>query len=726
MQTTKTAERVAGGMDQRHLPQDNQASLVVNMRVDDEGLGWVRDRGWEPYDPKAGYTHVQDIGLDPIYSLHVFTSKKGSQTAALFEQGGELLYIHGIDDNSGDTFPIREVIDTGRALPKSDDPGTQYVPHNDFLLILNGYNTPLKYRGNKYVVPFSFDKRPSAPAIFAPDPTYYSVAGAGAQRNDSGSVSTSLTHPEGLGNTNLSTDGSETNRYFYKVAYLTDTGSLSPLSEASSAAWVFDSAAEAKRYAVLLRNLPIGPTNVVGRVIYRTKNCRFLDTAEQAIYYFLAKIDDNTTTDFMDIRPDSELVEEAPSLTASTLFPQTLKYAASWDGRIWATGGAGYEGRVIYSERGAPEQFGTFNFFDVGVSAGGQTTGVFSYHDALLIFRERSVTYITYASDGSSYRLGTLSPDIGTTAINSVALIPGKGLMFLTPDGVYLISGSGNSLSMTRVSERVSRELKRVSKGSLARASAAWSPREREWWCHYPADGETTCTRGVVYHADIGDWSLRHATASSGVGAFQFNAIRTLPAGYFLLAPQTVRQTGPDKAFNVGLQVWTAKAVEGEEWELSSLIEGGWNITKTVIANNITGVYESAWEDFGTDASVSSARYVMVDVLTRGHLPLTLEYAVDWKEKYTSAGTQAAAVSAYYGGASEEAVYGPSTETVDRVAIIGTDSYSSEKVTRLRWDVAPSAHSWFKFRLSAQSRFTVVRYKLGYIPKEREVLKQRT
>lgn len=174
MDTNRLPERLAGGVDQRNIPESNRATDIVNMRVDTEGLGWTADRGWEPYFPANGFTKWDSDATLPVYSLHVFQSKGGTQIHALMERNGVLLHQHGVVGATSN-FIKNEILDAGRQQPKPDDPGTQYVEHQDFVIIVNGVDPVLKFRGGKYCTAFSFPAKPAPPTVFSPDPLYYSA-----------------------------------------------------------------------------------------------------------------------------------------------------------------------------------------------------------------------------------------------------------------------------------------------------------------------------------------------------------------------------------------------------------------------------------------------------------------------------------------------------------------------------------------------------------------------
>lgn len=718
MNTAKTAERRAGGVDQRHVPESNRATDIVNMRLDSEGLGWVADRGWEPYNPTSGFTNFDADAGEPCISLHV-----GDGGELLFERNGNLLWQHGLASGSLGTTPANQVLDTGRHQPKPDDPGTQYVEHQGFTLIINGVDAPLKWFGGKRVTPFGFDAQPGPPTVFTPDPTYYRTAGAGAIRNASGTSALRLNQQGGAGLGIVGLTDTETNSYFYRVALVSDTGSIGPMSEPVRATWSFDIGAESGepgRFGVVLRDLPTGGSNTQARIIYRTKNTRLLDSQGQTEYFYLATVAGNVGTDFVDVTPDAELVDPAPSITAAEPFSKGLRFAASWDGRVWASGGVGHERRLIYSDRGAPETFGAFSYIDLGNRQGGKVTGLYSYYDSLLVIRERSIESVRFASDGVGYRVSTLSPDVGTAAINSFVEVPGLGLMFLAQGGLYAASERGLKL----MSSPVSKELRRVTVGALARATAAWSPREREVWFHYPADGETGCNRGLVYHPEQQAFSLRHATSTSNLGAFRFNSLATLPSGRFVIAPES--SLNGDLLINPGLHVWAAGKDEGSSYIVTALVgSSGYTINSEATGPRVGSTWASSWESLGGDTQLKSVRYILVEVLTDGHEQLEAYYGRDGSGTWTSCGSQAPAVALTYGGDSEDVVFGPSGGVVDRVATLGADTYSQPRVTRLRFDIGGSSLSWFRWKIESQAKFTVLSYSVEFVNKGQRALKQR-
>jgi hypothetical protein len=708
MQAVKHRGR-ALGMDLRYHPEPQTANLILNMRYDASGFGWVRDRGWEPYNPPAGFTRILALDMEPIYSLAVWTRDQGGQVYPLYEQDGDLLWEHGLSQGTGLSYPARQTLDSGRTIPKSSDPGTQFIPHGRDLVIINGSDQPLRFRGNKYVVPFGFQQRPAPPDVFPPDPDYYNTGTT--PRNEAGTVSARLDAPRGLGKSDAATDGTEQNRYQWRVTFVTETGSESPMSDPATASWSFSASSEQGRYGVLLRSVPVGPRGTVARNIYRTKNLINIETQGEATYFFLGQIEDNASTDFFDIVPDSALVSAAPSSLASILHPM-FRHGASWDGCLWLAGGVGNETRIYRTDPQAPEQIGALSYYDVGVRQGGAITAVKAGYGALIVFRERSIEVIQPSNDDLRYRVTTLSQDVGTTATNAIALIPGVGLAFLGYDGVYAITGQGDNLSLVLISEEIHGEVARANRAALPRATAAWSPLEREWWCHFPADGASAPNRGIVYHPDVGGWSVRAADTDSPPGAFEFNGLATLPSGHFLIAPQTTYAgtLGSRTVYNRGLQVWSASGFAGGRFTATQIDGTVYAVSSVADNGAVLGVYESCWTDLGGADSYKSVSSVVLEMVACGHATVTLDYARDQRDVYTTTSAQPLADSRTYGTANDQNVYGPRANAKDRVATVGTGVWASEGITMVRWDLGATAAAYFKWRANGTSRFHIGAY----------------
>ena len=172
MKTKSTEERLAGGVDQRWKVPSNLASDIRNCRIEDVGLGWKNDRGWENLEPVADamsrvFTDAQLANVrEPTRFLKVWSRHGGSEVYYLYERNGQLHYHFG---NRGTAANREVVLEQNRNIPKADDPGTQLTPFGRFALIQNGYEAPFKFWGRNSQSPFGWTQRPMPPRVYDPD-----------------------------------------------------------------------------------------------------------------------------------------------------------------------------------------------------------------------------------------------------------------------------------------------------------------------------------------------------------------------------------------------------------------------------------------------------------------------------------------------------------------------------------------------------------------------------
>jgi hypothetical protein len=729
MDTNTLPEQVAGGMDQRWFPAANAAQLVQNFRYDPNG-GWRNDRGWEPlipYDtPSTTYTPtaLTDI-FQPCRFLSIIQRHQGGEEYYLQERNGNLFYEWG---NRGTLASGVVTLDKDRNIPRPDDAGTQAIPYGRFTALINGYDKMLKWWGRDVVEQFSFYQPPPAPTILEVQTDYnqdaiFPTTGSPTVNNLSGiAVQFDPESILGLGDPT----GGAINSYSYRITYVTNTGSESPLSATASISWEIptgegaDVAPNQKKYGVMLVGLEPGQNGVVARRIYRTKNKKNGITGAGDIFYFVGQIDDNNTTAYLDVVPDNQLTTTAPSVSDSTTISTSYKWGASWNGRFWLAGGESTPTRLIYSAQGLPEQFPAFNYFDVGVREGGHITALYPYYDVLLVFRERSIDAIFTNASGDGFTCTTVKKDCGTTATNTIKLIPGYGIVFLNKDGFWLIQGGmrgGAEISITAISQTIEKEMGRLSKNALARATAAYSDREKEYWCIYPVDGQTECSRGAAWNTINESWSLRNGDGADATRQWDFTQIATDQTGYFILGTRPKLNVAFPLLSNsypgLGLQVWSG----ANSWGTTSTFvfsQGNYIVTPVEVVQG-QSVWTSTWYDFGDDSVKKRAISVEVEVLTEGDNGIELQWAQDWDYAFNSAGTVKPQIGEVVGSAKEQPVYFPAPTGTPNVAVWDTSRWQDSKVTRMRWDVNTGLVSHFQFRLITSNRIQVVRFQINYI-----------
>ena len=741
---TKQSFRTAQGIDQRWATETGGAEVIKSARQDPTGFGWLFDRGIEPwYNYKSATLQIGDATpyLDTtIDSVFVWSKQSTGQVYHFFEQAGELYYLWG--NNNGKTladfWDHKITIGTGRHIPKIGESGTQFIPFGNRLLIINGYDKPILFYGDAKYREFGYLLPTPELELLNVQPDYYnSGAASGDDQLKQGTAQPYFdVTPIGLGDT----ENGDVSVYYYRTTYISDTGSESPLSAPASVNWKIDNAQQDdRRFGVFINEIPIGKEGVVARRIYRTKNQRLSTDADarDQIYYLVRQINENGSTELIDIVPDTALVNQAPDLTASSVISSQYIVGESWNGRLWLAGGASHPTRIIYSDVGLPEQFGTFSYFDVGNTSGGHITQLFSYYNSLLVFREDSIDIIREGPTGLT--ISQLTPNVGTIAANTIKLVPGVGVVFLARDGFYGISGGldgGSQVSVTKISKNLQKEVDIINQSCLARACAVYSKKEKEYWCHFTRNGETVNSRGAVLHSDTLQWSLRGNT-NDAERNWYFTSMGVDPRGNIILgtkatwltalgAPGGSPSANGSKGYLVGPHVWSGNRAWGIE--LTSAVADQ-QITFTaadiVLPQNI---YELGWLDFG-DGSVKHRVFrVSCEIIAFGDNEIELEWGQDYDSTWYSAGLQKQSKPELVFTTKEDPVFGPTDRTITKVPFtVGTSALKGVRVIYLRWDVNTGLVDNFRFRLKrAGSPFQLLNYKIEFDTRQQNPLNQRT
>ena len=732
MESQTFPETVAGGLDQRYFPDANAGAVVENFRYEPSG-GWRNDRGWEPLIPyptpwSIPLSEVTDL-YQPCRFLSVIQRHQGGEEYYLQERNGVLFYEYGNVGTSA--LGNKVVLDKGRNIPRSDDPGTQAIPYGRLTAIINGYDKALAWWGRGLVYQFGFYQRPPAMTPLDVQTDYnqgtaFPPTGSPTDNNLSGiAVQFPPGSILGLGDP----DGGSVNSYSYFRTDVTASGSESPMSTVSSTSWTVPTGSRAidvanqKKYGVMLVGLDPGPTGTVARRIYRTKNKRDGISGAGDIFYLVAQIDDNNTTAYLDVTPDNQLTELAPSVADSVTISTSYKYGASWNGSFWMGGGESTPTRLIYSKAGKPEQFGAFDFFDVGVRDGGHITALYPYYDVLLVFRERSIDAVFTNASGTGYTCTTVKKDCGTTATNSIRLIPGYGVVFLNKDGFWIVKGGlrgGAEIQVENLTAKIEKEMGRLSKNALQRACASYSDREKEYWCIYPVDGQTECSRGAALNIVNGEWSTRGGTYESSTRQWDFTTIASDQSGYFILGTRPKYNSATPSLSNaypgLGLQVWSGRPSWGDTIAVTVSPQGAYTLTPAAYPQGLS-IWQSTWYDFGDDSIKKRVLSVELDVLTEGDNAIELLWAEDWGYTFTSAGTVFPQIGEVKGTAKEQATYSPAPVGVNlgNAATYDKSKWEEPRVTRLRWDVRTGLVSHFQFKVQSSNHMQIVRFQMNYV-----------
>tara|TARA_R110002012_G_scaffold300966_1_gene501052 strand:- start:845 stop:3100 length:2256 start_codon:yes stop_codon:yes gene_type:complete len=732
--------REAPAIDQRFKESSGGAESIKNFRIDPSGDGWLADRGLEPWKDFSGAlilgTEVRPYLNEKMDSIYIWAKQGTGQVYHIFEQGGELYYLWGNPDNPTTAKFWRDkiTIATGRHIPKINDPGTQYIPYGDKLLIINGFDKPIWFEGNENFRDFGFTIPTPEIEVLPVQVSYLASPSVDIQR---GTAAPNFTNNVlGLGDR----ADDKVSAFNYKMTFITDTGSESPLSSAASVSWE-NASANAKRFGIFLNELPTGKDGVVARRIYRTKNQRvsFEDNAQSALLFLVKQINDNSTTEYIDAIPDNALIVQGPELTDSSIISSSYQFGANWNGRLWLAGGKINGQRIIYSASGLPEQFGQFNYFDVGSTGGGDITQLYAYYNNLLVFRENAIDIIR--DNGGTFTISQLTPDVGTNASNTICFVPGIGVVFLNKDGLYAISGGldgGSSISIGKISDAVGKEIQNVNVPALPSATAAYSKKEKEYWLHYTRKGESVPSRGIVIHSYNKTFSFRGANDRDDEYKWYFSKITTDPDGNFIIGTlPDWRSAGtpvtPTTVGGVGrlvhAQVWSGAPYWGKTYTVSSFT-GDPQVATYAGANDSlqSNIWQSNWMDFG-DASVKHRVFgVEMQMVSYGDNLVELDWGYDYDSTWYSAGGQKVTKPETVFTLKEDPVYGPADATVTkRPFTINTDTLKGERIVVIRWDVNTALVDNFRFRVKQTNGkpFHILGFAVNYDTREQAPLNQR-
>lgn len=508
------------GLDERHGADEKSATKLINWRWDRDRSGWDNRIGYERFyqDPLRAWDPWATTG--PIDSLYVWPAHSGALEHIVYETDGSIYYV--MDQAQ---LPRVEAVDGSVAVPRHGEAPASYAPYGRFLLRAGPGGmrvlTPWPTRTtNPYsmVRQFGWGARPGRPRAIQ-----HAVNPANYSHQEATTVWARLPtdarepHPHGADEVGLgSLTENARNTYRWMITFVSDTGSESPISALSDPmTWVTATAVSlpyfAPRRACVLVEIPTGPPGTVARRLYRTRNTGDGSTVTDQTYYE-DEIPNNSDTTYWSYRSDDQLGLPAPGLSESVPLGHQARYLAVHQGSVFADGGQASPMLLRWSRQGQPESFDALDFASVGQRDGGAITGLVAATDLLLVLRERAIDAVQ-GSPGA-YRIIPILEGVGCHTPHACASVPELGLVMLTTDGVYAITGSlvgGGQVSARKLSDPITRTLSRATQSAQARVTAAWSPRDREWHAYFPADGDDRPSIGIVLHLDHPSiaWSVR-------------------------------------------------------------------------------------------------------------------------------------------------------------------------------------------------------------------------
>jgi hypothetical protein len=366
------------GMYQGRPTPPEACNQMVNFLFDEKTKSWHNEFGFERYFTGENLQLIGGLGPypknGPVWGVYCWASHNGAKQHLLFEQENEIYEVNG-------STKTCSAIVSGRRAPAQSDYLTNYEPHGNYVVIANGNNSVIKYRGGKKLFPVGWPEAPGPPSPRNPasDPSnrlggyfYFSaedyispeVAGLGSPQSEAW---------PGVG----SKDKDHVNEYFYRISFVNENGSESPISAISdkvtwtTTEFLKDGVTCLSRTGILITGIATGPDGTVARKLYRTKN-----NSANAFYY-AGLLGDNVTEDFVDYLEDDQLGDLAPDPSTSIVMPsQSPRFASSFNNCLFIDGGKNEPSTIYYSNALQMDSFGATNYFDLGNRQGGDITGL--------------------------------------------------------------------------------------------------------------------------------------------------------------------------------------------------------------------------------------------------------------------------------------------------------------------------------------------------------------
>ena len=655
MKTVTIRQLSLDGLDESWRQKSSAASTLNHVVYDPR-------KGWEG---SGGYEHLfEQTGSNPftsgneIQSIHWFSQHNGARQFLFWEDGGSLNVFNGSSQSW-------DVLDTGRHTSDSPWQRTQYANWAGWCYIINGYDQPVRYDGQK-LVRCGFDQSPPPPDVMGPNESF-----------DQGTLQDNL----GLGA--LGTTGGTGSRYRYRVTYVNQLGVESPPSDPSDEVYWSNTDENSRKFVGV--RLPAGGDHVVARRLYRTQNYHGAsDIGEGSNYFLVREFRDNAQMWFVDSLPDHILGRTITPSNYGT-WPRGAKYIAFFRGRCFLAGLSEYPDRIVFSGGSFVENFPDLNYLPVGSTKAGEITGLYATKNALVVFKRRGIYLIK--SDGQTnetFTAQTLTEDVGCSAPRSLVEIPGAGLVFASNAGVYVLKGAlentGTVTGITNLSESIADKWKDVSRQSIMNACGVLNSKDKEYILSVPMAGSTKCNHSFVFHYEVGGWSERAG----------------LPIGC-AVESQDERSAvffGSNDATNhPGVYTWSRGWLD---------LHGGVR----------SSVYESSWIDFGVLFDRISVKHVLLYVVGY-QSDISVNYYID--KQYSPQRTTAQVLPAQ----------DPNNKllTWDTGTWGDGQSWGEASPVVVRFDVEAVCHS-FKFRVDSTSRFQIIAFAIDVAPGIRNPIKE--
>jgi hypothetical protein len=219
-----------------------------------------------------------------------------------------------------------------------------------------------------------------------------------------------------------------------------------------------------------------------------------------ASFYWLATINDNVTTTFVDNIPDTAL--GALMAEDRDVMPSGCKLSAWWDNRLWVADDD--DNTLYYSGIDAPEEYDTsVRYIKIRESqANDKITAIVPFKDNLYVFKEKSIYAVVSYSNGT-YGQFLCNSDFGCVAPWSMVECNNL-LMFLSHRGFELYNGCESYANDFSI--KIGTTVKTIDPVYYEYISAMHNRVCHEVWFSIPNRKSGAAAMTIVYNYETNKW----------------------------------------------------------------------------------------------------------------------------------------------------------------------------------------------------------------------------
>ena len=690
MKATNLKVPVLGGIDQRIPAPKGTAALMENWRSDWETGGWTNRLGYEKLLTSTS-TFAPFTAFGRIDSVFCWAERSAALRWLLMETGGTLYLVNYVRD-------AVMTLESNRPLLATDSVPTTYAPVANGLVIANGQRVrrfngwPISLRTStvtstllaRAYVNHGYELVPPAPSpwsvneaddLYQADTESRTTIATGNPNQD-----------QGLGVLSTDTDHS----FRWKMSFVDQTGSESALSAPSSAAtWTTGSGTTYRKVVAL--DIETGPPGTVARRLYRTQY-------NTSTFQFVAEIPNNVERMYYDSVPGTALGAEAPDDLTPMPCPNA-RFVAQASNCMFFDGGPANPTAIFWSMPGTPAQFSELDYFYVGGN-GGDVQGLAGFYNSVIVFRERQIDVIrgTYPD----FTIEALLLDAGGCAPQSAQAVPGHGIVFLSDDGVYSLTGGldgGSEAKVQLLSAPIQGYIRRINRAVAAKSVGILSRRWREYQLWVPIDGSSDINLGLVYHYDRKVWTVRTG--------WPVSCVTSTPEGDVIFGHQAGANGNAD--LESGLFVMSGARQMGYTKSGEVFIPGGVP----------TSVYLSRLEAMGDSVDKKHLRYVYLNQMTTGSNTATVQAEAD-RGLVVNVGASLASQPA------DRALLPVFTAGLeDEAGVWDTTAWAQPVPVDVRYSLVLDGAGYTQFRLSTTNDMVLTGYTIGMVGSTTEVIEGR-